>query len=68
MDFVAPGFFSAGVSLYTSPEQAAILEGAGGWEGLSNLTVCVPGELKQQIWACPSAENVAAGLARCAPS
>lgn len=67
MDFVAPGFYSAGVSLYTTPEQAAILEGAGGWEGLSNLTVCVPGELKQQLWACLSAESVAAGPAYCAP-
>ncbi|KAI7845482.1 hypothetical protein COHA_001030 [Chlorella ohadii] len=42
VDFVYPGFYSAGVSLYTSPEQAAMLEAAGGWDGLTNLTVCVP--------------------------
>jgi ABC-type amino acid transport substrate-binding protein len=42
VDFVYPGFYSAGVSLYTTPEQAAILEGAGGWDGLTNLTVCMP--------------------------
>lgn len=44
VDFVYPGFYSAGVSLYTSPEQAAMLDAAGGWDGLTNLTVCVPGE------------------------
>lgn len=38
VDFSKPGFYSAGATLYTSPDQAAII---GDWEGARGRTICI---------------------------